>query len=139
MITHHALKDADKRKVRILLAEDNIVNQKLALRLIEKFGFRADAVANGKEAINALALIPYDLVLMDVQMPVMGGFEATRNIRSAESKVHNHDVPIIAMTAHAMKGDREKCMAEGMNDYISKPISAGQLNDVLEKYISKLT
>ncbi len=136
IVTRYTLEEDKKRRIRILVAEDNIVNQKVALRLLENLGFRADAVANGKEAVIALEAIPYDLVLMDVQMPEMNGFEATGMIRDSKSKVSNHDVPIIAMTAHAMKGDREKCLESGMDDYISKPVSDTALHEVLEKYIT---
>jgi CheY-like chemotaxis protein len=116
------------------VAEDNPVNQKVALRILEKLGYRADAVANGKEAVAALEAMPYDLVFMDVQMPEMNGFEATRVIRDPATQVPRHDIPIIAMTAHAMKGDREKCLAAGMDDYISKPVTALALQEILDKY-----
>ena len=138
--TRHAAREtlnlfAD-RKVRILVAEDNIVNQKVALAILRKLGLSAaEAVADGNEAVKALELIPYDLVLMDVQMPKMDGFEATRRIRDLESKVKNHKVPIVAITANAMRGDREQCLKAGMNDYISKPVTAQALADVLEKWL----
>ncbi|MCH7908516.1 MAG: response regulator, partial [Candidatus Hydrogenedentes bacterium] len=128
-----------RRKVRILLAEDNITNQKVALRILSKLGYRADAVANGVEALIALETIPYDLVLMDGQMPEMDGFEATRRIRDPQSSVRRHDVPIIAVTAHAMKGDREKFLAVGMNDYIAKPIHPDQLATVIAKWVPSTT
>jgi PAS domain S-box-containing protein len=99
---------------RILLAEDNITNQQVALAILKKLGLRAEAVANGAEALKALESIPYDLLLMDMQMPVMDGLEATRQIRSPQSAIPNHRVPIIAMTAHAMQGDRERCIETGM-------------------------
>ena len=134
-VTRHTISEARKRKVRILIAEDNIINQKLALRLIEKFGYHADAVANGREALQALELIPYDLVLMDVQMPEMDGLEATRIIRDLQSRVLNHGIPIIAMTAYAMTGDRELCLKAGMNDYVSKPIHPQKLLETVEKQI----
>jgi CheY-like chemotaxis protein len=139
MITRYGLEEAKKTRVRILVAEDNVVNQKVALRILHKLGYRADAVADGREAVMALETIPYDLVLMDVQMPQMDGFEATGIIRNPESGVHNHDVPVIAMTAHAMKGDRERCLEAGMNDYISKPVTALALNEILEKYLPSET
>jgi two-component system, sensor histidine kinase and response regulator len=135
IITRHTLTEAQKSKIRILLAEDNLINQKLALRLLEKFGYRAEAVANGREAVKALETTSYDLVLMDVQMPEMDGFEATRTIRNPNSKVRNHEIPIIAMTAHAMKGDRTRCLKEGMDDYVSKPIQPQQFLDTIERYI----
>jgi CheY-like chemotaxis protein/HPt (histidine-containing phosphotransfer) domain-containing protein len=122
---------------RILLAEDNITNQQVALGLLKKLGLRAEAVANGAEAVKALESIPYDLVLMDVQMPVMDGIEATRQIRSPQSAIPNHRVPIIAMTAHAMQGDREHCIEAGMNDYLSKPVSPQALAEVLARWLPK--
>ena len=134
LVTRHTLAEANKRKVRILLAEDNVVNQKFALHLIGKFGYRVDTVGNGFEAIQALEKLSYDLVLMDVQMPEMDGFEATRAIREKECETGKH-IPIIAMTAHAMKGDREECIEVGMDDYVSKPIQPQQLREVIEKQI----
>ena len=109
LVTRHTLSDERNKRVRILIAEDNIINQKLALRLLEKFGYKADAVANGEEVIKALEMIKYDIILMDIQMPVMDGHEATKIIRDPGSNVLNHDVKIIALTAHAMRGDRDKC------------------------------
>jgi CheY-like chemotaxis protein len=123
------------RKARILLAEDNITNQQVALGILRKLGLSADAVANGAEALKSLETIPYDLVLMDVQMPVLGGLETTRRIRDPESAITCHGIPIIAMTAHAMQGDREKCLAAGMNDYVSKPVAPQALVEVLEKWL----
>ena len=135
IVTRHTISESRKRKIRVLIAEDNIVNQKVAIKMVEKLGYRADAVANGKEAINVLESIPYNIVLMDCQMPEMDGYEATRCIRNPKSTVINHDIPIIAMTARAMQGDRDKCLEAGMNDYISKPVNSNVLCDVLEKYI----
>ena len=136
MITRHTIAENRKTGSRLLLAEDNVVNQKVALRLLHKMGYRADAVADGKEALKSLAEIPYDLVLMDIQMPEMDGFEATSVIRSENSIVINHNIPIVAMTANAMKGDREKCLAAGMDDYISKPIYPEELAATLGKWLS---
>ncbi len=107
--------------VRILLAEDNAVNQKLALHLLSKYGFEVEAVTNGQQALDALASNRYDLVLMDVQMPELDGLEATRRLRQREGAEGGH-IPVIAMTAHAMMGDRERCLAAGMDGYITKPI-----------------
>jgi CheY-like chemotaxis protein/HPt (histidine-containing phosphotransfer) domain-containing protein len=123
--------------VRILLAEDNITNQQVVLGILKKLGLRADAVANGEETVKALETLPYDLVLMDVQMPEMDGLEATRKIRNPQSAVRNHHIPIIAMTAHAMQGDRERCMKVGMNDYVTKPIDPQALMEALDKWLGR--
>ena len=135
LVTKHSIAEDKRRKVRLLLAEDNPVNQKVALRIIEKLGYRADAVANGKEAIKALEMIPYDLVLMDVQMPEMDGIEATRVIRAGNNGVKNQAIPIIAMTAHALKEDRERCLAAGMDYYLTKPIRPQDLADAVERFV----
>jgi signal transduction histidine kinase/DNA-binding response OmpR family regulator len=119
--------------LRILVAEDNSVNQKVALRMLEKWGCRADAVANGKEVLTALDHIRYDLVLMDVQMPEMDGLEATRLIRQREKETGRH-IPIVALTAHAMTGDRERCFRAGMDDYVSKPIRSVELMNTLSQW-----
>ena len=124
-------------KKRILLAEDNITNQQVALGILKRLGLRADAAANGREAVKALEEIPYDLVLMDCQMPLMDGYEATRIIRDPRSAVRDHGIPVIAMTAHAMSGDRERCLEAGMNDYISKPVSPGSLAQAIGKWLSE--
>ncbi len=122
-------------RYRILLAEDNAVNQTVALKILDRLGYRADAVSNGIEAVRALEALPYDLVLMDVQMPDMDGVEATRIIRDPSSSVRRHDIPIIAMTAYAMKGDRERFLRVGMNDYVAKPVSIDELARVLSRYL----
>ena len=124
---------------RILLAEDNITNQIVALSFLKKLGLDADVVGNGAEAVKALESIPYDLVLMDVQMPGMDGIEATRQIRDMKSAIRNHRVPIVAMTAHALQGDREWCLQAGMNDYLSKPLSPQVLAQVLERWLPQTT
>ena len=120
---------------RILLAEDNVINQKVAQSILSKLGCKADVAANGLEAVQALEIIDYDLVLMDCMMPEMDGFEATAMIRAPDSKVLNRKVPIVAMTANAMKGDREACLEAGMDDYLSKPVKKGDLSMVLEKWL----
>jgi signal transduction histidine kinase/CheY-like chemotaxis protein len=126
-------KAPDRPRVRILIAEDNLVNQRVAIRILEKEGHTVVLAENGKEALKALGEQVFDVILMDVQMPEMGGFEATRAIRKREEGGHRH-IPIIAMTAHAMTGDRELCLDAGMDDYISKPIRARLLLDMVEKY-----
>jgi len=136
IITQYSLSEDQRRKIRILLAEDNRINQKVALKMLNKIGFRADAVTNGQDAIDALKKTDYDLVLMDCQMPGMDGYDATKLIREPNSGIKNNNVPIIAMTAHAMKGDKDKCLAMGMNDYLPKPVKPKMLADMLEKWIS---
>jgi len=156
IVTRHSLADNKKQGIRILLAEDDATNQKVALHILKKFGYRADAAGNGQEVLQALEKIPYDIILMDIQMPVMDGYTATRRIRELELKAQqvklNHNdsedlsdseiqlsarsgrIPIIAMTAHAMKGDREKCIAAGMDDYTPKPINPEELLGKIEKW-----
>lgn len=137
IVTRHAIREMRRGAARILLAEDNITNQQVALGLLRRLGFYADTVFNGKDALHALEQRDYDLVLMDVQMPVMDGLEATRRIRDPRSPVRNHAIPIIAMTAHVMKGDREKCLHAGMDDYIAKPIDPKVLADTLGRFLSQ--
>jgi signal transduction histidine kinase/ActR/RegA family two-component response regulator len=119
----------------VLVAEDNATNRAVALHMLERIGVRADAVANGNEAVAALARRRYALVLMDVQMPELDGFEATRVIREPTSDVLDHTVPVVAMTAHALKGDRERCLQAGMNDYVAKPISRASLIRALARWL----
>ncbi len=123
--------DLPERRLHVLLAEDNVVNQRLAASLLERRGHRVTIAANGREAVNACERNGFDVVLMDVQMPEMGGFEATQAIRAHEA-VAGTRVPIIAMTAHAMKGDRERCLAAGMDDYLTKPLDPRQLCTLVE-------
>ena len=156
IITQHTVAEESKRKIRILLAEDNIINQKVALRVLEKLGYHADVAVNGLEALKALETTSYDMVLMDIQMPEMDGLEATGEIRkreeltaqkkdasfSGEPLVLNFKhsarlkhIPIIAMTAHAMKGDEEICLKTGMDDYLTKPIQPVKFGETIAKWI----
>jgi CheY-like chemotaxis protein len=126
---------ATRHPLRILLAEDNVVNQKLALRLLQQMGYRADLASNGVEAIESLERQRYDVVLMDVQMPEMDGLEASRRITA---KWKQHERPrLVAMTANAMQGDREACLAAGMDDYVTKPIRVDALVEALNQVIAR--
>ncbi len=127
LVTKYMLAEQKKLRVMILLVEDNIINQKVALVMLKKMGCHADVAMNGKEAIKAVRDKLYDIILMDIQMPLMDGFEATRIIRGLNDASKN--IPIIAMTANAMKGDREKCLEAGMDDYVAKPVNEKALYD----------
>ena len=141
-------KAADNRSpsrlpLRILLCDDNAINQKVAVRILQQLGYEPDLAANGKEALEALDRKPYDLVFMDVMMPEMDGLEATRVIRerAEERRQHpnyNSRIIIIAMTAHAMQGDREKCLAAGMDDYLAKPIRPKDVRVVIERWSAQM-
>jgi PAS domain S-box-containing protein len=135
MAPHRTAEDC-KQQTRILVVEDNLVNQKIAIRTLSRMGYRADLANNGIEALRALESIPYDLVLMDVHMPDMGGFEATQCVRASHYPVLNPSVPIIAMTACALKGDRESCLDAGMDDYLTKPIQPEELASTIARWIS---
>ncbi|MFQ5688120.1 MAG: response regulator, partial [Candidatus Scalindua sp.] len=136
IITRHTITEDHKKRASILVVEDNLVNQKIAMRLLDKkLGYHADVVSNGREAIDSLKRLDYDLVLMDCQMPEIDGYEATRTIRDVNSTVRNHKIPIVAMTANAMNGDREKCLDAGMDDYITKPINIQELTETVERNI----
>jgi two-component system, sensor histidine kinase and response regulator len=136
MITRSSLREraVGDKTLKILLAEDNLVNQKLASRLLEKRNHSVTAVLNGREALAALEQNSFDLVLMDMQMPEMDGFEATRRLRDQEQSTGKHQ-PVIAMTALAMNGDRERCMAVGMDAYLSKPIRPQELDEILDSFL----
>jgi signal transduction histidine kinase/FixJ family two-component response regulator len=126
--------DTDRRRhLRVLLAEDNPINQKVATRMLAKLGYRSDVVGNGLEVLQSLQNIHYDVILMDCQMPELDGYEATRQIRFREQEEHRKPVHIIAMTAHAMQGDRELCLAAGMDDYLPKPVRTNELQQALER------
>jgi CheY-like chemotaxis protein len=133
LVTRHTLHE-EKPSFRILLAEDNAVNQVLAVRLLEKRGYSVVVAANGRAAVKALEKEIFHLVLMDIQMPGMDGFEATAAIREAEKLTGKH-IPIVAMTAHALKGDEDRCVAAGMDGYVSKPIRSMEFFAVIERLL----
>jgi CheY-like chemotaxis protein len=121
--------------MRVLLAEDNPVNQKLAVRLLQKMGADVQVAATGLEALRALREADFDAVLMDCQMPELDGYEATRRLRSIAGAVRNPNIPVIALTAHALATDRSKCLAAGMSDYLTKPINPNQLRESLARVL----
>ena len=124
-----------QRSLRVLLAEDNLVNQKVATKILQKMDCTVDIAANGIEAVSMVKQFPYDLIFMDCQMPEMDGYEATRLIKKfLELESVDADIPVIAMTANAIKGDRENCLAAGMDDYISKPIDQKKLNEIIAEW-----
>ncbi|HHL40196.1 MAG TPA: response regulator [Deltaproteobacteria bacterium] len=133
LVTRHTLRRR-RRTLRVLVAEDNPVNRKVAAAMLEKRGHAVRVVSNGREAVEAVGEEDFDLILMDVQMPVMGGYEATAAIRAMEREEGGHRL-IVAMTAHAMKGDRERCMEAGMDEYLSKPLKAAELFDVIDRLL----
>jgi signal transduction histidine kinase/CheY-like chemotaxis protein len=139
LVTRHTLAEHVARQ-RILVVEDNIVNQKLAVRMAEKLGYQPDVVGNGQEALAALAKGEYAAILMDCQMPIMDGFQTTQMIRRREElqggEAHSPHIPIIAVTANAMHGDRERCLAAGMDDYLAKPVKLEALRAVLQRWVT---
>ena len=120
---------------RVLIAEDNPINQTIAVKIVEKMGCHADAVGNGLEAVNAFKNFPYDLILMDCHMPEMDGFEATKAIREFEKENNRKPIPIIALTASAMSSDKDQCFQSGMNDYLTKPVDIPRIHSALLKWI----
>ena len=137
IITRHTIAESHWAGKRILVAEDNPTGQTVAFSLLEYLGFRADIVANGAEAIHALRNIPYDLVLMDCEMPEMNGYEATRRIRKPETDVLNPAIPIIALSGHAQSDDRDKTLTAGMDDYLAKPVQLKTLSEMLSRWLTK--
>jgi CheY-like chemotaxis protein len=129
--------DPSRRQARVLVVEDNAANLKLTVRLVERLGYRADIASNGAEAISMIEQFEYDAVLMDCQMPEMDGYEATKEIRKTETS--RRHLPIVAMTADALSGDRERCLAAGMDDYISKPVKLHVVAAVLGRWLSRST
>ncbi|TYT74022.1 response regulator [Desulfobotulus mexicanus] len=134
-VQYHCVPDFSEKKTSILLVEDNITNQQVALGMLSKMGLRADTAANGLEALESMKMISYDLILMDMQMPEMDGLTATKIIRKTEKLFSIKPVPIIALTANAMKGDKEKCLEAGMNAYLAKPLMTEELAAVLNKWL----
>jgi CheY-like chemotaxis protein len=128
---HHPI----RFNARILVVEDNTTNQFVAQHLLKGFGIQADIKANGEEAIKALETSSYDLVFMDCQMPVLDGYDATKRIRDMHSNVLNHSIPIIAMTANVLPGDKEKCLRAGMNDFIPKPVKSDNVLQILQQWL----
>jgi signal transduction histidine kinase/DNA-binding response OmpR family regulator len=133
MITQHSLAEFKHKKIRILLAEDNPMNQEVARRTLKKLGYHTDVANDGVEAVEAFKQSHYDLILMDVQMPRMSGFEATQCIREQEAEMGSR-IPIIAITAHALKGDRERCIEAGMDDYLTKPIDPPKVREIIDHW-----
>ena len=133
ILTQYSVREEMKRAVKILLAEDNPVNQKLAKLILEKAGYRVDVADNGREVLEKYLKAPdeFHLIFMDIQMPEMDGFQVTKQLRAQGCE----SIPIIAMTAHAMKGDRERCISAGMNDYITKPIKRENVLRILDKWV----
>ncbi len=135
LITRYSQRELPQFQARVLVVEDNITNQQVAYGMLSKLGLKIDTVANGLEALDALQRLPYDLVFMDCQMPVMDGYEASRRIRSMDAMVNDPGIPIVAMTANAMRGDREKCLDAGMDDHIAKPIDPSRLERALSQWL----
>jgi len=139
-VSSHQVVDAPAIQYDILLAEDNMVNQKVAVKLLENYGHRVQIVENGQLAVDAVKERwtkgkPYDVILMDVSMPFMGGMEATELIRAFESEQNLERTPIIALTAHAMIGDRERCLQAGMDDHVTKPLRRADLTNAISKLV----
>ena len=135
IITRHSLAESKKRNIQILIVEDHLVNQKVIMGMLNKFGFSADKAENGEEALELLKLNAYDLIFMDIQMPVMNGYETTKAIRNLNTPIIKHDPVIIALTANAMKKDRDKCIQCGMDDYLAKPFNSNDLQIIINQHL----
>ncbi|MBF0196141.1 MAG: response regulator [Planctomycetes bacterium] len=138
LVTKHSARENTKKNIRILVVEDNPINRKVMKSVLKKMGYQFDMEENGEKAVKRLAEDTFDLIIMDCQMPVMDGYEAVKVIRDPASTVQDHSVPVVALTANAMKGDREKCIAAGMNDYLSKPIKRDALQTIIDVYCHKV-
>jgi len=138
LVTQHMLKERKREDIRILLAEDNLVNQKVAVGLLVRLGYHVDVAVDGEVAVEKMCQTHYDLVLMDCQMPVMNGFDATRKIRDPSTRVRNREVPVVALTANAFSEDRAECVASGMDDFLAKPISAKALQETIGKWLPRV-
>ena len=137
LVTRHLLAEQRNGSRRVLIVEDNLVNQKVARGLVEKLGLLAEVASNGREALDMMVRSRYDLVLMDCQMPVMDGYEAATLLRKPDTGTLDPNVPVIAMTAHTMKGDREHCLQSGMDDYVSKPVKPSELAAAIERWLDR--
>jgi CheY-like chemotaxis protein len=136
LVTRHTVAGTQKKfDGRILLVEDNSVNQEVTLGMLSIFGCGADVAGNGREALDAIAVKEYDLVLMDCQMPVMDGYAATRALRALEKETGGKHLTVVALTANAMQGDSDSCLTVGMDDYLSKPFTIQRLGDMLAKWL----
>jgi len=136
LITRYTAREQQpKFRARVLVVDDNNINQLVAKGMLEKFEINVDLANNGQEAVDCLQHTDYDLVFMDCQMPVMDGYTATKTIREPQSSVKNHSIPIVAMTANAMQGDKDKCLASGMDDFIAKPVDIQKLRNILQKWL----
>jgi CheY-like chemotaxis protein len=149
LVTRHRLSEAgsatpvakparpqrDRPRARVLVAEDNAVNQRVAVRILEKLDCRVDVAADGREALAMLELVPYDLVFMDCQMPEIDGYDATLELRRRQGS--GVRIPVVAMTANALYGDRERCLAAGMDDYMSKPVTPARFEEMLERWAAE--
>ena len=135
IVTRHTVREMRADGAHVLLVEDNITNQQVALSILKKLGVQVEVVASGQEALDLLEKTDYDLVFMDVQMPGMDGLETTQAIRSRSVGARNDRIPVVAMTAHALQGDRERCLAAGMDDYVAKPVTPQSLAAVLGKWL----
>ena len=135
-MARHKIKEIKQNNLKILLVEDNIINQKVVLAFLKKLNYSVDVAENGKVAVQMLEKIRYDIIFMDIQMPIMDGYEATQIIRDNTSKVLWHSIPIVALTAHAMKHDKKSCLDAGMDDYLTKPVKAPMLDEAIKRNLN---